>query len=84
MPTPISALDAAEQFDVPTEVLYVCDGERECGKPACLDHSNSYACHHTADPSHALYAKHDADAFDQYPSVRGGEAVTILVEPLRG
>ena len=80
----VTPSEAAEMFDVPTITLYVCDGGRECGKPACLEHSDSSACHHTSDPSHALYAEHDVGSFDQLPSVRGGEAVTILVEPIRG
>lgn len=84
MSTPISQADAVELFDLPTEVHYVCDGKKECGKPACLDHSNKYVCHHTADYSHALYETHYMSYFERHPAVRDGEAAIICVEPIRG
>lgn len=70
-------------FGIPTETLYVCDGKRECGKPSCLD-SSADACHHTSDPSHALYGGHDIDSFSHYSAIREGQAAIILVEPIRG
>lgn len=84
MPILISQSDAADMFDLPTEVLYVCDGKRECGKPSCSDWSDRNACHHTSDLSHALYDTHDFRMFENYPSIRDGEAITIRVEPVRG
>ena len=83
MSTPISQADAVELFDIPTEVHYVCDGKKECGKPCCLDHSNKYVCHHTADESHALYSEHDLGSFGRLPATRDGEAAVICVEPIR-
>ena len=80
----ISQADAAELFDLPTRVLYVCDGKKECGKPACLDHSRTDVCHHTADYSHALYETHYMNHFERHPAVRDGEAMIICVEPIRG
>lgn len=84
MSTPISQADAVELFDLPTEVFYVCDGKKECGKPCCLDHSNKHVCHHTADPSHALYETHRMIDFEQLPAMRDGGAAIICVEPIRG
>ncbi|MBR3158440.1 MAG: hypothetical protein IKF14_04970 [Atopobiaceae bacterium] len=83
----ISQSDAAKLFDVPTVVLYVCDGKKECGKPSCSDLANVHACHHTADVGHALYDKHFEDGFDSYPTIRGEDdrtAVIIRVEQIRG
>lgn len=84
MPIPISQSDAIDMFDLPTKVLYVCDGMRECGKPCCLDHSRMDVCHHTEDMSHALYDVHYMAFFERHPAVRDGEAAVICVEPLRG
>lgn len=84
MSMPISQADAAELFGLPTKVLYVCDGKKECGKPYCLDHSNDHVCHHTADYAHALYDIHYMSQFGRYPTVRNGEAAIICVEPIRG
>ncbi len=84
MPIPISQSDAIEMFGLPTEMLYVCDGRKECGKPSCLDFSNRDVCHHTSDKSHALYKAHDSNRFEQRPSVRDGKAAVIFVEPIRG
>lgn len=84
MKVPISQADAAELFDLPTEVLYVCDGRRECGTPACLDHSRRDACHHTSDFSHALYDVHYMVSFERHPAIRGDGAAIICVEPIRG
>lgn len=79
----ISQADAIELFDLPTVMLYVCDGKRECGKPSCSDFSNRNVCHHTADESHALYDTHYINFFGCHPSVRNGEAAIICVEPIR-
>lgn len=84
MKTTISQADAAEVFDLPTEILYVCDGKKECGKPSCSDWDDRNACHHTADFSHALYDVHYINFFEQHPSVRNGAAAIICVEPIRG
>lgn len=84
MSTPISQADAVELFDLPTEVLYVCDGKKECGSASCLDHSRTDCCHHTADESHALYPFHVVTSFERYPAVsEDGEAAVICVEPIR-
>lgn len=81
----ISQGDAIEMFGLSTEVLYVCDGKKECGKPSCADLADKGTCHHTADLSHALYDEHYMDEFEQLPAViKNGEAVVILVEPIRG
>lgn len=71
-------------FDLPTVMLYVCDGKKECGKPSCLDFGNRNACHHTADIAHALYEVHYVNQFESHPAVRDGEAAIICVEPIRG
>lgn len=84
MPIPISQSDAIEMFDLPTEMLYVCDGKKECGKPSCLDYSRSDVCHHTADFDHALYDVHYVNQFESHPAVRDGVAAIICVEPVRG
>lgn len=80
----ISQSDAIELFDLPTVMLYVCDGERECGKPSCGNWNNRNVCHHTADKSHALYDTHYVAYFERHPAVRDGEAAIICVEPIRG
>lgn len=79
----ISQAEAIEMFDIPTVVMYVCDGGKECGKPSCHDWQAD-ACHHTLDESHALYPDHDEGSFVRYPTTRDGEAAIILVEPIRG
>lgn len=79
----ITQEQARDLFDLPEVHLYVCDGKKECGKPACLDHSNKYVCHHTADYSHALYETHYMSYFERHPAVRDGEAAIICVEPIR-
>lgn len=84
MSASISQEDAAEMFDLPTKVFYVCDGKRGCGKPSCRDWGVRQACHHTSDASHALYREHPDDGFERLPSVRGGEAAIIWVEAFRG
>lgn len=84
MPIPISQSDAIDMFDLPTVMLYVCDGEKECGKPCCSDFSNRNVCHHTADYSHALYEVHYVNQFESHPAVRDGGAAVICVEPIRG
>lgn len=84
MPILISQSDAADMFDLPTEVLYVCDGKKECGKPSCSDWSDRNACHHTSDLSHALYDTHCINGFEKHPAIRDGEAAVICVEPIRG
>ena len=80
----VSFSDAADMFGIQTTVLYVCDGKKGCGKPSCTDLADGWACHHTADESHALYSEHDLDSFIEYPTIRKGQAVTIRVEPIRG
>lgn len=80
----ISQEDAAEMFDVPTLLLFVCDGKKDCGKPSCRDFSDKESCHHTSDPSHALYGDHDTGSFERHSAIRGEHAVTICVEPIRG
>lgn len=80
----ISQADAEELFDIPTEMLYVCDGRKACGKPSCSDFANRNACHHTSDASHALYDVHYLADFERHPSVRRGKAAMICVEPIRG
>lgn len=84
MHTSISQSEASEIFGIPTEVLYVCDGKRECGKASCADFANRNACHHTKDSSHALYDTHEMSKFERYPATRDGGAALILVEPVRG
>lgn len=84
MSVQISQSEAVELFDIPTEVLYVCDGLKPCGKPDCHDMSDGRSCHHTSDASHALYPDHDLDDFSRHPSVRNGKAAVIFVEPIRG
>jgi len=84
MGIPISQADAIEAFGLPTVMLYVCDGKRECGSPRCTDYSDKFACHHTADASHALYDTHYVNFFESHPTVRDGEAAVICVEPIRG
>ena len=84
MAIPISQAEAVEMFDLPTEVLYVCDGKRECGKPCCTDYSCHDACHHTSDISHALYESHDEGSFERFPAVRNWGGAIICVEPVRG
>lgn len=81
MSIPISQSDAAEIFDLLTEVLYVCDGKKECGKPSCSDFSNRAVCHHTSDVSHALYKTHED--FESYPAICNGNAAIIKVEKIR-
>ena len=83
MKTTITQQQAADLFDLPEILLYVCDGRKECRKPSCLDHSLRDACHHTADESHALYSEHDLGSFGRLPAVRDGEAAVICVEPIR-
>ena len=83
MTASISTKEAVDSFGLHEEYLYVCDGKKECGKWYCLDHSNEHTCHHTADESHAIYEDHVFPEFERYPSVRGGEAVVICVEPIR-
>lgn len=80
----MSMQDAIDAFGIPERYLYVCDGERPCGRPCCLDHSRADVCHHTEDESHALYPVHDMTSFERHPAVRGGEAAVICVEPFRG
>ena len=80
----ISQTDAVEMFDIPTEMLYVCDGKKPCGKPSCSDWKDRNACHHTADRSHALYETHYVNYFESYPTVHDGKAAIICVEPIRG
>jgi hypothetical protein len=80
----ISQADAIEMFDLPTDMLYVCDGKRECGSPTCLDYSRTDVCHHTTDYSHALYDVHYTNYFERHQAVRDGEAAIICVEPIRG
>lgn len=82
--TTISQADAVELFDLPSVVLYVCDGRRECGKPSCLDFRNRNTCHHTSDCSHALYETHFMAYFESHPAIRDGKAALIKVEPIRG
>lgn len=84
MPMQISQREAVDLFDLPTKMLYVCDGGKECGKPCCKDFSNDRVCHHTEDMSHALYKAHLFPAFERHPAVRDGEAAIICVEPIRG
>ena len=84
MATTVSQSEAIEMFDLPTEVLYVCDGKKGCGKPSCLDYDSSSSCHHTSDLSHALYGEHDQSSFSSHPSVRDGAVTIILVEQIRG
>lgn len=84
MGIPISQKQAADLFDIPEVLLYVCDGKKPCGKPSCLDHSRIDVCHHTEDKSHALYPVHNITAFERHPTVRDGEAAIICVEPIRG
>lgn len=84
MSIPISQSDAVDMFDLPTVMLYVCDGKKECGKPACLDHSRRDVCHHTEDMTHALYETHYVNQFESFPAVRDDEAAVICVEPIRG
>lgn len=84
MGIPISQSDAADVFGLPTVMLYVCDGKKECGKPSCGDWRNLNVCHHTADYSHALYKTHYINYFEQRPAMRDGEAAIIAVEPIRG
>ena len=81
----ISQSDAVGLFDLPTEVLYVCDGKRGCGTPRCVDHSRADCCHHTADESHALYETHRWAEFERHPAIRedGSAAAVICVEPIR-
>lgn len=81
---PISQSDAVEMFDLPTVMLYVCDGKLPCGRPCCMDHSRADVCHHTRDESHALYPSHAITSFERHPAVRDGEAAIICVEPIRG
>lgn len=76
--------DAAEMLGIETVALYVCDGGKECGRPSCLDLSRTELCHHTADPSHALYGDHPEGSFDLFPSVRGDSATVLKVERIRG
>lgn len=81
----ISQRDAIDMFDLPTKVLYVCDGKKECGKPSCHDWSDCDVCHHTADFSHALYETHYIHEFERHPAVsEDGQAAVICVEPIRG
>lgn len=80
----ISQDQARDLFDLPEVRLYVCDGKKECGKPACLDHSRRDVCHHTEDMSHALYETHYVNQFEIFPAVRDDEAAVICVEPIRG
>ena len=84
MKTTITQEQARDLFDLPEVMLYVCDGTKECGSASCLDHSLTYACHHTADKSHALYPFHVVTSFERHPAVRDGEAAVICVEPIRG
>lgn len=84
MTASVSQREAVELFDLPTKILYVCDGEKECGKPCCLDHSRTDVCHHTEDFAHALYETHYMGEFEAHPAVRGDEAAVIYVEPIRG
>ncbi len=81
---PIKQSDAQELFDLPTVILYVCDGKRECGRPECVDYSRHDVCHHTADYSHALYETHYINYFERIPGVRDEEAAVLCVEPIRG
>jgi len=81
----ITQQQAADMFDVPEVHLYVCDGEKECGQPRCLDHSRIDCCHHTRDKAHALYPLHVMTDFERHPAVsEDGEAAVICVEPIRG
>jgi len=80
----ITQEQAADMFDIPTEILYVCDGKKECGNPGCSDWGNPNVCHHTSDESHALYNLHDLTAFERHPAVQGDRAAIICVEPIRG
>lgn len=76
--------DAAEMFDLPTVVLYVCDGKiPSCAKPECADLADRNACHHTRFEDHALYDTHDVDKFERYSAIRDDEAAIICVEPVR-
>lgn len=84
MPIPISQSDAVDMFDLPTVMLYVCDGGKECGKPCCRDLANDRVCHHTEDMSHALYDEHFIDDFEQFPTIRDDGAAIVRVEPIRG
>lgn len=86
MPVRISQSDAVGLFGLPTEMLYVCDGRKECGTPQCVDHSRHDCCHHTADEAHALYGTHRWAEFERRPAVRedGSTAAVICVEPIRG
>ena len=83
MKTAITQDQAVDLFDLPEVMLYVCDGKKECGSASCLDHSRTFACHHTADESHALYPFHVVTSFERHPAVRDGEAAVICVEPIR-
>lgn len=83
MTASVSQREAVDLFDLPTKMLYVCDGEKECGKPCCKDFSNDRVCHHTEDESHALYKVHHFSEFEKHPAVRDDEAAVICVEPIR-
>jgi len=79
----IPQADAEALFDLPNEVLFVCDGKRECAKPSCSDFGDRSVCHHTADYAHALYDVHYMAYFTHHPAVRNGSAAIIHVEPIR-
>ena len=84
MPIPISQSDAIDMFDLPTVMLYVCDGKvPACAKTFCY-YNGTGECRHTTDESHALYEVHVVTSFERHPAVRDGEAAVICVEPIRG